>query len=60
MTGHAFARQSQLFRETRTQDHEDVYYDFVTPQSINRFMNCTAVDNDPNTLLETVTLPFVT
>ena len=34
-------------------------YDLVQIQSIDRFINCTTIDNDVNTILETVTLPFV-
>ena len=34
-------------------------YDLVQIQSIDRFINCTTIYNDVNTILETVTLPFV-
>ena len=33
-------------------------YDLVQVQSIDKFMNCTTIDNSGNTVLETVTLPF--
>lgn len=34
-------------------------YDLVQVQSISTFINCTTIDNDVNTVLETVTLPFI-
>ena len=33
-------------------------YDLVQIESIDKFMNCTAIDNDNHTVLETVSLPF--
>ena len=33
-------------------------YDLVQVQSIDKFMNCTTIDNDPNTIMETLTIPF--
>ena len=34
-------------------------YDLVQVQSIDKFMNCTTIDNDPNTIMETLTVPFI-
>ena len=34
------------------------HYDLVRVESIDTFMNCTSIDNDPSTILETITLPF--
>ena len=33
-------------------------YDLVQIESIDKFMNCTTIDDDNHTVLETVTLPF--
>ena len=33
-------------------------YDLVQVESIDQFMNCTTIDNDPNTIMQTLTLPF--
>ena len=33
-------------------------YDLVQIESIDKFMNCTTIDNDSSTVMETVTLPF--
>jgi hypothetical protein len=62
-----FARQIDMFpgsdRQTRRQNAMGLkyaYYDFVTLESIDTFMNCTHIDNDNNNILETITLPFVT
>ena len=44
--------------ELLTDELRRARYDFVQPESIDTFMNCT-VDNDGSTVLETVTLPFV-
>ena len=34
-------------------------YDLIQIETIDTFMNCTCVDNDSNTIMETITLPFV-
>ena len=34
-------------------------YDLIQVQSIDKFMNCTTIDNDPNTIMESLTLPFI-
>lgn len=63
--GRRFASQLGLFpgsddamRRTHAQTHERAMYDFIAPETIDEYVNCTYVDNDPNTLLETITLPF--
>ncbi len=33
-------------------------FDLLQPESFESYINCTPVDQDPNTILETVTLPF--
>ena len=33
-------------------------YDFIELKSIDHFMNCTIIDDDPSCILETITLPF--
>ena len=33
-------------------------YDLVQVESIDKFMNCTTIDNDPDTIMQTITLPF--
>ena len=33
-------------------------YDLVQVESIDKFMNCTTIDDDPNTIMQTITLPF--
>ena len=33
-------------------------YNLVQVQSIDKFMNCTTIDNDPDTIMETLILPF--
>ena len=65
-TGRLFSRQLHLFAgsDNATQRaNADLLayarYDFIQIQSIDKFMNCTLVDNDGSTILETVTLPFV-
>lgn len=34
-------------------------YDLVQVESIDKFMNCTTMGNDRNTIMETVTIPFM-
>jgi hypothetical protein len=36
------------------------HYDLVQIESIEEFMNCTIIDGSTSTLLETITIPFVT
>ena len=33
-------------------------YDLIQLETIERFMNCTLIDGSPDTILETLTLPF--
>ena len=34
------------------------WFDFVLPESLDIILNCTSINKDPNTILETITLPF--
>ena len=33
-------------------------YDLIQVEAIDKFMNCTTIDNDPNTIMESLTIPF--
>ena len=33
-------------------------FDLIQPESFNRFLNCTVVNESKDTILETITLPF--
>ena len=64
-TDHIFARQLNLFpgsdRRSQRQNAETLTharYGLVTLESMKTFMNCTTVDNDNDSILETITLPF--
>ena len=64
-TDHLFRRQLHLFpgtdRQMRLQsadNHKHARYDFIQLESIDTFMNCTYIDSDNDTILETITLPF--
>ena len=61
-----FRRQLHLFPgsddNTRIANAENLAfarYDLIQIETIDTFMNCTCVDNDSNTIMETITLPFV-
>ena len=60
-----FRRQLLLFpghdNESRRAHAETVshaMYDFVNIECIDQYMNCTPIDNDVSTILQTITLPF--
>lgn len=62
---HMFARQLHLFpgsdRETKRQNamtQKRAMYDLIQLESIDHFMNCTFIDGDHDSIMETVTLPF--
>jgi hypothetical protein len=63
-TGRLFTPQLRLFGADSITQRKNVdsvsyaRYDLIQIQSIDKFMNCTLVDNDGSTILETVTLPF--
>lgn len=64
-TDHIFAEQVHLFPgDDRTQQRESArslsyaLYDLVQVESIIKIVNCTFIDNDHNSILETITLPF--
>lgn len=59
MSGAHFERQVHLFDGHDADELRRARYDFVQLESIDTFMNCTTVDDDSSTVLETVTLPFV-
>ena len=48
-------RTSKLNRASRL---KRARYDLVELDSIDKFMNCTTIDEDDDTILETITLPF--
>ena len=33
-------------------------YDLIQVEAIDKFMNCTTIGNDPNTIMESLTIPF--
>ena len=33
-------------------------YDLIQVEAIDTFMNCTTIDSDPNTIMESLTIPF--
>ena len=60
-----FARQLHLFpgsdRRTQRQNANALKYAryaLITLESMDTFMNCTTIDNDHDSILETITLPF--
>ena len=62
---HLFAAQLDLFpgpdRQTRrvnaiSQSYDR--YDLVSLESIDTLMNCTCVDGDSNSIMESITIPF--
>ena len=65
MSDHLFVRQLHLFpgsdRQTQRQHARAMKYaryDLIHIETIDVFMNCTRVDNDNDTIMETITLPF--
>jgi hypothetical protein len=61
-----FARQLHLFagsnRETQRNNAMTMTrasYDLIQLETIEHIMNCTLIDGDHDSILETVTLPFV-
>lgn len=64
-TDHMFTRQLHLFpgsdlttrrRNARSLDRDR--YGLIQLETIDKFMNCTTIDNDNDSVLQTVTLPF--
>ena len=62
---HLFARQLHLFPGSNVFEQRqsantmsNALHGFVTLESIDTYMNCTPVDDDPNCLMETITIPF--
>ena len=63
---HMFARQLHLFPGSSRQTRRDnamaqscARYGLVQLETIDTFMNCTSIDGDADTILETITIPFV-
>ena len=62
--GHMFGRQRGVFGSDadtqRSAIDRDMFahYDLLDPRSFQSYVNCTSVDEDPCTFLETITLPF--
>ena len=55
---HLFPAPTVEERSLMMETHQYAMYDFVQPQSIDVYMNCTPVGHDPDTFLETITIPF--
>ena len=59
-----FASQRHLFgsdatmQQERIQQHRRAHYDLLDPRTFTCYLNCTPIDGDPDTLMETITLPF--
>ena len=65
MSDHLFIRQLHMFpgsdRQTQRQralSMRYARYDLIHIETIDVFMNCTRVNNDNDTIMETITLPF--
>jgi hypothetical protein len=62
--GHIFGSQRGLFGSDvdiqRSAIARDRFgqYDLLDPRSFTSYVNCTSIDGDPCTFLETITLPF--
>ena len=56
---HLFDAPNDEQRRLIVETHRYAFYDFILPQSIDEYMNCTTIDGDPSTFLETITLPFI-
>ena len=54
-----FQGSTDLEKRTHARSLARARYDLVQIASIDKFINCTTIDNDVNTILETVTLPFI-
>ena len=44
--------------ETIRNSERTARFDFIQPESFDSYINCTPVDQEPNTILETITIPF--
>ena len=62
---HIFSTQLHLFpgsdRRTQRQNADTLSYarhDLVTLESIGNFMNCTTIDNNTESILESIVIPF--
>ena len=65
LTDRLFARQLDLFpgtdRATKRRHADSLkhaMYDLIQMETLDTYMNCTSIDNNDNTILETITLPF--
>ena len=62
--GRQFATQRHLFgsdvetRTARIDQDKLAHYDLIDPRSFESYVNCTSIDGDPCTFMETITLPF--
>ena len=63
---HLFGRSINLFpgndidsRRANIARHRYATYDLLDPRSFESYVNCTVIDEDSLTVLETITLPFV-
>lgn len=55
---HLFDGSNQDDRRENAMSHSLAFYGLVRLESIETFINVTPVPDDPNTFLETITLPF--
>jgi len=53
-----FTGSTNAERRLSSRHYESTMYDLIRPESFNQYMNCTSIDNDPDKILETVTIPF--
>ena len=56
---HMFQGSTDAERRQHADSVKLARYDLIQVQSIDKFMNCTTIDSDPDTIMETVTLPFI-
>ena len=55
---HLFPGMDESERRNNFDRLAHAWYDLINVDSIDRYMNCTSIDNDSNLILQTVTLPF--
>jgi len=63
--GRNITRQLSLFPGNDTRQQREyanrlshAWYDLIDVNTIDKYMNCTCIDNDSELILETITLPF--
>ena len=53
-----FPGNNDMERRAHARRLSHAWYDLVAVDTIEKYMNCTFVDNDSDTILQTITLPF--